>query len=188
MSIVSNIVDGIVKNVTAVGVRQSVDGLRYFEQAIKILEWAVKNGNTEALIDVVSVLTEWCNEAFDEVGNATPQLVSLLQGKSVDPFAVSRKKEQDLWAKWAGPAGIVHVISAPTTKSAPAVAASVPPMPIIQPSTTVSYVFPPATGTLPGSAPATTLSCDPFNSVQIISVETNPVLGVVDDNMGFPNE
>ncbi len=105
-------------------------GIRYAGQTAKILEWAYKTNNAQALEDCMKVVSLWISESVDELANPLPAVTealkeaAALQVPHIDPWEGSRREEQRLWAMYAAQAGLVS-ISVPSS-AIPTRAASIP--------------------------------------------------------------
>ena len=80
-------------------------GIDYTARLLKFLHNARIAGNDAAMHDGFLVVEQWLKEATDESGqvkhNLGVEIASAALGGS-DPFATSRKMEQDLFTKYPG--------------------------------------------------------------------------------------
>ena len=75
-------------------------GIRYDAQFLSSFVWAIRNGKTDALDELVIVAEQNLRETLDTGGNVLPSLIGSLIGGG-DPFAGSRHAFQ-AWQKKFG--------------------------------------------------------------------------------------
>lgn len=74
----------------------AVRGLQHIADAAREMLWAVKSGNPEALMGIEKVQVQFLTELCGAGTTILPSVVgALVMGGSVDPFAGSRKMQQD---------------------------------------------------------------------------------------------